>query len=286
MGYHIINLSNGTLQHEYVEDYEELAYINFITDDSIIYQGESHWSPFKVSQSEKYKHLSKGWFRAGIQAQELFKEQAIKAGYILEELNQDQKSFVAYTKNSKNISIKRGDFLIRNFGNIEIDVKCRGFKQQRKYFDFKCEDVTKHLNMQKFTNTPILIAVYENSNNRPLEDKVYLFPIERLDNNLSIKTNYRQGIGDCFKVPISAATVGFDLIDRVFEETSGNKGKSYTIEEKQLKHPNAYNPWTEQEISVLKSMMEIGKSVKEMALELGRKNSAIRSRINKITDEG
>ena len=101
MGYHVVNISDKRLSHEYVEDYEELAYLDFITEDSIIYQGEPHWNPFKVSDSEKYKHLAQGWFRAGIQAQELFKEQAIEKGYILEALNQDQKSFVAYTKNSK-----------------------------------------------------------------------------------------------------------------------------------------------------------------------------------------
>ncbi|WP_062055741.1 hypothetical protein [Aquimarina longa] len=97
MGYHVINITNGVLQHDYVE----LSYIDFITKDSIIYQGESHWKPFKVSESKQYKQFSEGWYRAGIQAQEVFKEQAMSNGLILEELNQDQKSFKLYTKNAK-----------------------------------------------------------------------------------------------------------------------------------------------------------------------------------------
>lgn len=66
MGFHIVNFENGKLKHDYVETYEELSYVEFITNDSIIYQGEEHWRPFKVSDNERYKHFSKGWFRAGI----------------------------------------------------------------------------------------------------------------------------------------------------------------------------------------------------------------------------
>lgn len=284
MGFHVVNITDNKLVHEYVDEYEELAFLDFITKDSIIYQGEAHWNPFKVSDSERYKHLSQGWFRAGIQAQELFKEQAIEQGYILEELNQDQKSFVAYTKNSKNIPIKRGDFLIRNFGNIEVDVKCRGFKDKGKNFDFKCSDVEKHLNMQDFTNTPILIAVYENRNDKPVSDRVYFFPISLLRNNPDIKINFRKGIGDCFKVPLELTHLGFELINSTFENLSGKKGKAYSVEQKRFDHPNAYKPWTESEDKLLSKLVSSGKSVKEIAEEFGRKNSAIRSRLLKIKE--
>ena len=142
MGFHIVNIENVILKKDYVESFEELAFIDFITKDSIIYQGEEHWKPLKISDSKKYENFSKGWFRAGIQAQELFNEQAIDNGFILEELNQDQNSFKLYTSNAEKKSIKRGDFLIRNYANIEIDIKYRGFKKinGNQYFDFKCED--------------------------------------------------------------------------------------------------------------------------------------------------
>ena len=101
MGFHIINIENGVLKKDFVESYEEISYIDFITENSITYQGEEHWVPFKISESKKYEHFSKGWFRAGIQAQEIFKIQAINNGYILEELNQDQNSFKLYTTNAE-----------------------------------------------------------------------------------------------------------------------------------------------------------------------------------------
>ena len=50
--------------------------------------------------------------KIGIRAQHLFKKQADKEGFILEDLNQNQESFKIYTNNVDK-SIKRGDYLVR-----------------------------------------------------------------------------------------------------------------------------------------------------------------------------
>ncbi len=284
MGYHIVNIENGNLKHDFVESYEELSYIEFITEDSIIYQGEKHWKPFKVSDHEKYKHFSKGWFRAGIQAQELFKEQASSQGYILEELNQDQKSFISYTTNVNKIPIKRGDFLIRNFANIEIDIKCRSFMtiNGKQYFDFKCEDVTKHSNMQNFTNTPILIAVYENIKSRPVEEDVFMFSINSLVENKKIEIHYRKNIGNCYRIPIDFTVKGFQLIDDIYNKITYNKTGTYSIENKRLFNSNAYKKWTKKEDEKLEKLYCKNTSVNQLSNILGRNKGAIRSRINKL----
>lgn len=282
MGFHIINIENNCLKHDYVETYEELSYIDFITDNSVIYQGESHWKPFKLSDSEQYKHLSKGWFRAGIQAQELFKTQALANGLLLEELNQDQKSFSLLTTNVDK-SIKRGDFLIRNYANIEVDIKCRGFKTigNERGFDFKCEDVTKHINMQSFTNTPIIIAVYENCNNKPIEDAIYFFSIDDLQKS-NVPISYRQGIGKCYRIPLSFTTEGFEYIDTIYKKHLGISDKSYTIAEKRIQNPNAYAKWHPSDDEKLEVLYCEGKSVKELSLIFKRNTGAIRSRIRKL----
>ncbi len=235
MGFHIVNIENGVLKKDYVDSFYELAYIDFITQNSIIYQGEKHWEPVKVSESRKYQHFSKGWFRAGIQAQELFKKQAIDNGFILEELNQDQKSFKLYTPNAQKKSIKRGDFLIRNYANIEVDIKCRGFRtsNNKKYFDFKCEDAIKHQNMMSFTNTPILIAVYENRNNKPVSDNIYFFSIQALISS-SLEKHYRKGIGNCYKIPISFTNKGFNFIETMYKEHLGTKENRTLIEKNSI----------------------------------------------------
>lgn len=283
MGFHIVNIKNGVLKKDYVESFEELAYIDFITKNSIIYQGEEHWKPIKISDSKKYKHFSKGWFRAGIQAQELFKEQAIINGFILEELNQDQNSFKLYTTNAEKKPIKRGDFLIRNYANIEIDIKCRGFKNlnSEKYFDFKCEDAIKQNNMMSFTKTPILIAVYENIDNKPVQDSIYFFSIKTLLSS-NLKTYFRKGIGKCYKIPLSFTQKGFDFIDRIYREHLGIKKREYSISKKRIKHPNAYQKWSLEDDKKLEILFCEGKPINQLSQVFGRNNGAIRSRIEKL----
>lgn len=284
MGIHIVNIENGKLRHDYVESYEELSLVEFITKDSIVYQGEEEWKPTKISESKIYKHFSEGWFRAGIQAQELFKKQATKQGFILEELNQDQKSFKSYTSNANNIPIKRGDFLIRNFGNIEVDVKCRGFRNVNDVmcFDFKMEDAIKHTNMQKFTNTPILIAIYENQNNSPLDEKVYFFSIDRLVNNKQIKKHFREGIGECFRIPIKFLDEGFGLIKKTFEANFTNGIKTSKVTEDKPEYNLEYEKWTPENDEKLKSLYYEGYSINRLSIVFGENNFSIRARIKKL----
>ncbi len=284
MGFHVLNIDNGELIYDYVECFEELSYIDFITDDTIIYQGEEHWKPFKVSENEKYKHFAKGWFRAGIQAQAIFREQATQAGFILDELNQDQKSFKSYTKNAENISIKRGDFLIRNYGNIEIDVKCRGFREKngKLCFDFKCDDAIKHQNMQKFTNTPVLIAVYENRNDTPVEETVYLISIDDILTNKNITIHERYNIGECFQIPLDETSQGFDLIDITHNKNLKRKNKTHSVKEKRIECPNAYAKWTIEDDNNLEMLYCEGKTISEICHFFGRNGGSIRARIKKL----
>jgi len=284
MGFHIVNIDNKKLKHDYVETFDELAFVDFITNDTIIYQGEEHWKPFKVSDSKQYQHYAKGWFRAGIQAQELFKDQASSQGYILEMLNQDQKSFKSYTSNANNLSIKRGDFLIRNFGNIEIDVKCRGFKESNseKSFDFKCSDALKHQNMQKFTNTPILIAVYENVDDSPVADSIFMFSINELLSSKTIEKHTREGIGECYRIPLSFTTEGFSLIDETYKSIIKKTTIPEFIEIQRQKYKNAYSRWTKEDDQKLELSYCEGLSINELSKLFGRNNGAIRSRIKKL----
>ncbi|MGP6559942.1 hypothetical protein ACT4R9_10565 [Ornithobacterium rhinotracheale] len=220
MGYHIINLIEGKLEHKYVNSYDDLCYEDTITDDSIIYQGEEHWKPHKVSESELYKSFANDNFRVGMKAQRLFKKQANDCGFILEELDQKQESFKSYTNNADK-PIKRGDFLVRNFGNIEIDVKCRAFKrsyrkEEEEFIFFDILDFEKRLNMQSFTKTPILIAIYERDNDNLNEvkgDKVYFISIDEIKRKKDLfKKSKKQ-----FKIPVECLNVGFEYVEQIFK---------------------------------------------------------------------
>lgn len=49
MGYHIIisNEQNG-IDSQYIENIEELAFIDNLTTNTIIYEGERHWTPVSL----------------------------------------------------------------------------------------------------------------------------------------------------------------------------------------------------------------------------------------------
>ena len=105
MGYHIINITENGIKSEYIKDIKELMYLNTITEDTIIYQGEQHWTPLQIKDTE-LKNYCIDWYRAGLKAQEHFKTQAKKQGLILEELIQDKESFQQYLISDQYIAIK------------------------------------------------------------------------------------------------------------------------------------------------------------------------------------
>lgn len=214
MGFHIINIDNNELVHQYAKNEYELAILD-IREDTIIYQGESHWIPEKVIDSKKYAIWANDWYRAGIKAQEIFKKQAKKNNLILEELFQDQESFKSYTEAVKKVPIKRGDFLIRNIRNLEIDVKCRKFYEVngQLVFNFKVQHYYMHKNMMDFTKTPIIIAVYENIDNIPNSNNLRMFSIEWIQENKLNIENFKN-IGKCFQIPVKETFEGFELLER------------------------------------------------------------------------
>ncbi len=57
----------------------------------------------------------------------------------------------------------------------------------------------------------------------------------------------------------------------------------FYMEQQKLLHENAYGRWTESEEQELKRLIEAGKSVEEISLDLGRNKGVIQARINKLT---
>lgn len=281
MGYHIVNLKNDKIEHIYVETKLEIAYLNNITEDTIIYQGEQHWKPVRVGSESCYKDYSKDWFKAGIKAQELFKKQAKKEKLVLEELFQDENSFQQYLITEEYFAIKRGDFLVRNFGNIEIDIKCRGFYKNLKdnlVFNFRCDDVERHLNMQTLTNTPILIAVYQRDDDKVVEETPYFFSISETNFSTFDKVYVKaENTGYCYQIPIDKTEQSFDFV-----KSNHKLHKSYSVEEIRKKHSNVYKKWTNEEDEMLEIHYCEKKSIEELCSIFGRNKGAILSRVEKL----
>lgn len=282
MGYHIVNIVENQIEHKYVENQIDIIYFENLNENTVIYQGEEQWKPLRLGSSPNYRNYAKGWFRAGIKAQEIFKKQAKIEKLMLEELFQDESSFQQYLITEKYFAIKRGDFLIRNYGNIEVDIKCRGFyfdNNNVKVFNFKCDDVERHLNMQTLTNSPVFIAVYERlENDNILEECPYFLSIENTDfsklNKAYVKS---ENTGYCYQIPLECTTQSFEFV-----KNYNLQKKTFSVEEKRKEHKNAYMKWSQDEDCQLEINYCEKKSIIELCSIFGRNEGAIKSRIDKL----
>ena len=176
MGYHVIFNNEDKFETTYAETTDELYDLN-LNKDSIIYQGEKEWKPQKIAESEYVKYTEPNNI-AGYKAERMFFNLAFNK-YILEPIEQDIESKERYNVFAKeklskeNYSyIKRGDFLIRDILNLEVDVKCRKFDDQDK-FSINHYEIENFKRMQVISKVPIIYAVFERSGNAPLEDRLF-----------------------------------------------------------------------------------------------------------------
>lgn len=282
MGYHIINITENGIKSEYVSDKKALMNLDTITEDSIIYQGEPHWTPLQVKNTE-FKNYCLDWYRAGLKAQEYFKIQAKEEGLILEELNQDKESFQQYLVSDKYIEIKRGDFLVRNYENLEVDVKCRSFRylsDGELSFRFSCKDVEKHFNMQEYTQTPIIIAVYQRNGDNFKKGIPFFISIDRIKElSSSLEKVLVKNVGKCYEIPLKLTVQSFDYI---IDFDRYNIRKIYPIDKMKDTYPNAGKKWTTEEDNKLEVLYCEKTKIVEICNILGRSKTGILLRIEKL----
>jgi hypothetical protein len=233
MGYHIIlNKNQFEIEHYFVNHFFEIANYD-ISDTTIIYEGDEKWQPEVVKLSKKYNIFSIPRFRASLKAEQIFKHKANELGYIIETLNQDQESFKFYNdaikNNEKYISVKRGDFLIRNLLNIEIEVKCKTIFYDQKYkklgshFYLEKEHLDRHNNMYKFTKTPIIFAIFErNKKDESIvnSNKLYMISLSQV-NEIIEKYKLTPELriyGESYRISISACKKNFELLNEYKKE--------------------------------------------------------------------
>jgi hypothetical protein len=219
MGYHVFNIRGKAIQHKYVESVAELADVTFISEDSIIYQGDEQSVPVRAGDNEDYRNFADDYYRFGFKVQNIFKKQAFDNGLMLEEIHED--CTLDATK------VKRGDFLVRNFSNIEIDVKWRYFYTDtpKKSFDFLCEHAEKHKNMQEITKIPILIAVYEckEQGKEIIDNHLYLFSIDDLLEHKKEFKIINRHFGACYHIPVEFTHSDFDFVKQIHKKYFGNQ---------------------------------------------------------------
>src|SRR5690625_5056257 len=89
---------------------------------------------------------------AGLKAEKIFEQQALKNNWLLEKIPQDKANFEKYKKIST-ARVKRGDYICRNCNNIEIEVKCVSvyLKNDIKLFLLNYSQIKMHMEMNKLT---------------------------------------------------------------------------------------------------------------------------------------
>jgi predicted RNA-binding protein with RPS1 domain len=214
MGYHVIIPQSAGIAHHYVEDIRAFAYIDDITEAAIIYEApESQCPRLRLEDPHTQKYVNHH-YRLGIKTENLFKEQAKRKKFIIMDIDQSKEEFSQY-KNSLDDDVKRGDFLIRN-PNTEVEVKCRSIHEKKgeSYFHIMPDDIRKHLNMMKYTRTPVILAVYKRELHEPDPDTLYMIEIESIkmavEENLICLTK-----NGYYAIPLSLTTEGFGLLERM-----------------------------------------------------------------------
>jgi hypothetical protein len=233
MGYHIIlNKNQSEIEHYFVNHFFEIANYE-ISETTIIYEGDEKWQPEVVALSKKYQIFSTPRFRASFKAEQIFKQKANELGYIIETLNQDQESFKFYNdaikNNEKYVYVKRGDFLIRNLLNLEIEVKCKTIfydpklKKLGPHFYLEKEHLDRHNNMFKFTKTPIIFAVFERNKkdqSKVNSTKLYMISLSQVNeiiDKYNLTPEYRS-YGESYRISIGACKKNFELLNEYKKE--------------------------------------------------------------------
>lgn len=221
MGYHLITKNpDGSITTKYSKTFGGLLEYPEISDDSLIFEGEPHQAPGAITENALYqKYIKDEKFRAGVNAEILFKKQAKEHGLIAEPLSQDRDSYALYRIHAAN-PVKRGDFLLRNVGNIEIEVKCLTLyfsSAWGEHFHVTFSQVKRHEEMQRCTGVPVVLAIYERCGDAPKADSLRMIRLQAILDAYNNKSKPKLVNYDseykCLLVPESMAKKRFSLID-------------------------------------------------------------------------
>ncbi|HEX8176649.1 MAG TPA: hypothetical protein VF543_16270 [Pyrinomonadaceae bacterium] len=175
-----------------------------------------------------FRWLFQPHFLAGEKAEQHFEELCGLNGYIVERISQDKKSFAKYASNTLN-SIKRGDFIVRNLKNAEVEVKCFS---QRRYGSTKCyvikyRHLKRHEEMQRLTGEPIIFAFFERKGRNVVENSLRMIPLRELipPSRRNRAAFYDERI-KCLCIPVDAMYSEFEYFEKYKSRISGTKSSN------------------------------------------------------------
>jgi hypothetical protein len=177
---------------------------------------------FLTELVEQIRGLFNPRFAAGRNAEQLFEELAHQSGWIVERIPQDRASFDKYAQSSAR-SIKRGDFIIRNARNTEVEVKCFSrFDWNTPGYLLRYSHVKRHEQMQHLTESPVVFAIFERRGRRPVPGSLRMVPLSDLLGRRSPDIQYLPN-QKCLHIPLDSMYRGFDLLSRFRIGTDGRR---------------------------------------------------------------
>lgn len=161
-----------------------------------------------------FRWLFKPHFIAGEKAERHFEALCEGSGYITERISQDRRRFAQYAFNTQN-RVKRGDYIVRNLSNAEIEVKCFS---QRKYGSAACyrieyRQVKRHEEMERLTGEPVIFAIFERRGRSVVENSLRMIPLKELTIRRRRGVFYDERI-KCLCIPVDVMYPAFEYLER------------------------------------------------------------------------
>lgn len=168
-----------------------------------------------VALIEAVRRLFNPRFTAGHRAERAFERLAAERGWVLEPIPQDRATFRKYAGASA-VGVKRGDYLVRNLGNVEVDVKCfTVYDYGEPGYLIEYAHVKRHEAMEQMTGSPVVFAVFERSGRSPVEGSLRMIPLSELVGRERAPDVEYIRARKCLHVPVWTMYPGFDLFDHI-----------------------------------------------------------------------
>jgi hypothetical protein len=181
-----------------------------------------------------YRWIFEPQFLAGERAEQHFEKLSEMKGYILEKIPQDKNNFDKYKNNSEN-HIKRGDFLVRNLKNLEVEVKCftkRKYEATREFPAVECyviaySHIKRHAEMVNITGEPVVFAIFERNGREVLENSLRMIPLKELTGRRKDGIFYDKQI-KCVSVPLNTMYPNFSYFEQYKLEINKTNTSDYS----------------------------------------------------------
>jgi hypothetical protein len=153
-------------------------------------------------------------FIAGEKAENRFEQLCETHGYIVEKISQDRRHFAQYAANAQSY-VKRGDYIVRNLGNIEVEVKCFSLRTYgvTRCYCLKYSHIKRHEEIERLTGAPVIFAVFERNGRNVVEHSLRMIPLRELTARRHKAVFYDKQI-KCLCVPFEIMYPAFDCFER------------------------------------------------------------------------